>query len=372
MATQEALKRYLALVRKALSDGVLTTQEMQKLQGVGHKMGITPQEHQALMNKVKKEMMARHSSRGGPVMAHQQQKPSISSQARAAQIQTKKAAAGKVAPRPGAKRPPPKGGTKKKPPMMKRGPKKTGTGSKVTHAPTGAKKLDGMLGGGLPMKSNALVLGPPFIGKESFMYQFIMVGLKRGMPVVIITTDKTGSDVKNKLLKFDREFPLYDKKGLVRIVDCYSMTVGMKGSGTGTLYINGVQDVQTLLAEVNKLQKHIKEKFFAHRMVVLSLSKFLQTMGINGTMTFLNGLTSRNKVYNTSCLMEMASGIHPENEVMGIMNSLDGGFEFKMEDQQKYMRLIGLGAIENREWINFESTEQSFDIKAASGYSYIT
>lgn len=368
MATQEALKRYLALVRKAFSDGVLTTQEMQKLQGVGQKMRITPQEHQAIMNKVKKEMMARQASRGGPVMAPQQQMPSISSQARAAQIQTKKAAAGKVAPRPGAKR---QGGAKKKPPMMKRGPKKTGGGGRVTHAPTGAKKLDGMLGGGLPLKSNALVLGPPFIGKESFMYQFIMVGLKRGMPVVILTTDRTGSDVKNKLLKFDKEFPLYDKKGLVRIVDCYSMTVGMKGTGSGTLYINGVQDVQALLAEVNRLQKHIKEKFFGHRMVVLSLSKFLQTLGINGTMNFLNGLTSRNKIYNTASLLDMASGIHPENEVLGIMNSLDGGFEFKMEEQQKYMRIIGLGAIENREWINFDSTETSFDIKAAMGYSYI-
>ena len=242
----------------------------------------------------------------------------------------------------------------------------------MSHAPTGAKKLDGMLGGGMPLKSSAVVIGPPFIGKEAFVNQFLLTGLKRGLPALIISTDKTGSDIKNRLLKFDREFPIYDKKGLVRIVDCYANTVGLKGTGTGTLYVNGVQDYQAVLNEVNKLQKIIKEKFFAHRVVVLSLSKFVQTIGINDTINFLNGLTSRNKVYNAVCLLDMASGVHPPNEIMAIQNSLEGGFEFKMDDDQsKHMRIIGLGDIENREWISYEATETSFDVKAAMGFSYI-
>jgi KaiC/GvpD/RAD55 family RecA-like ATPase len=369
MATQENLRRYYALVRKAFADGVLTAQESNKLMGVGKRMGITSQEHQKIVNKVKQEMMSKHASRGGPVMGpvtgQQRGRPSVSSQARAAQIQTKRAAAGqqKRGGKPAARKPP-----------VKKGPatKKTGGGARVTHAPTGAKKLDGMLGGGMPLKASALVIGPPFIGKESFIYQFIMTGLKRGVPVVIVTTDKTGSDIKNKIVKFDREFPLYDKKGLVRIVDCYSNTVGMKGTGTGTLYVNGIKDHKEVLTQVNKLQKHIKEKFFGHRIVVLSLSKFLQTIGITETMNFLNGLSSRNKVYNASCLLDLASGIHPQNEIMAIQNSIEGALEFKSEDQKKYMRIVGLGDIENREWINYESTEDSFDVKAAMGFSYIT
>ncbi len=374
MATQESLKRYMALVRKAFADGVMTAQETNKLLAVGRKLGISSQEHSAIVKKVKLEMMNSQKARGGPVIGpvtpQQQTRPSVSSQARAAQIQVKKAAAGKKV-APAGRRPP----AAQHRPAMKKAPAKRmptkGAGGKVSHAPTGAKKLDGMLGGGLPLKSSAVVLGPPFVGKEAFIDQFVMQGLKRGLPVIIMTTDKTGSDIKNRMLKFDREFPLYDKKGLVRIIDCYSNTVGMKGTGSGTLYINGIQDFQEVLTQTNKLQKLIKQKFFAHRLVILSLSKFIQTIGINNTMNFLNGLTSRNRVYNGCCLMDVASGIHPENEIMALQNALEGGFEFKLEDQKKYMRIIGLGDIENREWINFESDEHSFDIKAAMGYSFI-
>jgi len=342
MATQDVLNKYKHLIKKALEDGNFTSLEQQKLAGIRAKYKITNAKHNEILKQVKQEMMKR-SSRGGPVTTQGRSSHPIS------------------------KRP-----AQKSVPVIKGPPKKTGTGGKAKKAATGARKLDGILEGGLPLKSTSLINGPPFIGKEVFMYQFILKGLEMGQPVVIVTTEKTASDVKNKIVGVSRDFVTYDKKGLVRMIDCYSNTVGMTGNAPNTLYINGVKNANEILTTVQKLQKHIKEKYYGHRIVILSLTTFIRDLGINNTLQFLNAFTSRTKLFNGIALIDIASGMAPENEITAIVNTLDGGFEFRTDGQNKQLRIIGLGNVENRDWIGFEAEQHSFDIKAAQGYNYIT
>lgn len=342
MADQDTLRKYKHLIKKALEDGNLSTLEQQKLAGIRAKYKISNAQHNAILKQVKQEMMKR-SSRGGPVTAQTRSAHPVSQRAPA-----------------------------KKAPTVKGPPKKTGTGHKATKAPTGARKLDGMLEGGLPLKSTSLVNGPPFVGKEVFMYQFLLKGMELGQPVIIITTEKTASDIKNKIVAVNREFVTYDKKGLVRTVDCYSKTVGMSGNAPNTFYINGVKSANEILTTVQKLQKHIKEKYYGHRVLIASLTPFVRDLGINGTLQFLNAFTSRNKMFNGVALADIASGMIPDNEMTALVNSLEGGFEFRTEGQNKQMRIIGLGNVENRDWIGFDAQPTSFDIKAAQGYQYIT
>ena len=55
--------------------------------------------------------------------------------------------------------------------------------------PTGIKTLDKVLGGGLPVAGNVLLLGDPLCGKKPMMMQFLYEGLKMNIPGIFVLTD---------------------------------------------------------------------------------------------------------------------------------------------------------------------------------------
>src|SRR5438093_3323452 len=61
---------------------------------------------------------------------------------------------------------------------------------KADRVKTGTPRLDDLLYGGIPFNSNVLFVGPAFVGKEIALLNFIAEGLKKGIPVIIITTTK--------------------------------------------------------------------------------------------------------------------------------------------------------------------------------------
>ena len=421
MATQQAITEYRQMVHKALADGTMTNDEMNILVNVRKNLGISYQEHQFILEQVRQEILQMQGYRGGPIQAanssvtlqrtdaekyakkppqqapvqnkppaqapaqqrpavvtpgQQAQRPAgaVHAPAQRTQAPAQRLAGSAQAPaqRPQPQQQPGAPGQKQHiPGIAVRGPPQK-DGHKATKVSTGAKKLDTLIGGGMDLRSNAIVIGPPFIGKETFIYQFIIEGLRAGIPTVLITTEKTTSDLKNKIMANHKDLPLYDQKGLIRVVDCYSNTIGFTGAAPNTVYVNGCANYQEVLKVIDTFQKHVKEKFFTHRVVLLSLSPVIRACGINDTMNFLNGFASKNKFYNAVCLIDMVSGLHPENEIQAVENAVDGTFEFKTEGGKNNIRIKGMGDIPNREWITYDFTGGTFDIKAGMGFQYIT
>ena len=66
----------------------------------------------------------------------------------------------------------------------------------ILHTPLA---VDDLLLGGIPFGSNVLIHGPPFIGKEVMMGQFIGDGLKKGVPCIMVITDKTPKDLRDEM-----------------------------------------------------------------------------------------------------------------------------------------------------------------------------
>src|SRR6266581_157606 len=66
---------------------------------------------------------------------------------------------------------------------------------KADRVKTGTPRLDDLLYGGIPFNSNVLFVGPAFVGKEVALLNFIAEGLKKGIPVIIITTTKLPIDI---------------------------------------------------------------------------------------------------------------------------------------------------------------------------------
>src|SRR5881296_3926423 len=93
---------------------------------------------------------------------------------------------------------------------------------KADRVKTGTPRLDDLLYGGIPFNSNVLFVGPAFVGKEIALLNFIAEGLKKGIPVIIITTTKLPIDIAKDIAPILPTFVEYDQLGLVRWIDCTS------------------------------------------------------------------------------------------------------------------------------------------------------
>src|SRR5438445_1457105 len=91
---------------------------------------------------------------------------------------------------------------------------------KADRVKTGTPRLDDLLYGGIPFNSNVLFVGPAFVGKEVALLNFIAEGLKKGIPVIIITTTKLPIDIARDIAPILPKFVEYDHLGLVRWFVC--------------------------------------------------------------------------------------------------------------------------------------------------------
>src|SRR5881296_2652529 len=77
---------------------------------------------------------------------------------------------------------------------------------KADRVKTGTPRLDDLLYGGIPFNSNILFVGPPFVGKEVVILNFVAEGLKKGIPAILITTSKPPAEVQKEMGPTNRMF----------------------------------------------------------------------------------------------------------------------------------------------------------------------
>ena len=76
----------------------------------------------------------------------------------------------------------------------------------TVRVPTGIKRLDTLLEGGIPAGAAVLVYGPPFLGKEVLARRFILAGLAAGLPSVYVLTNQATEDVRRDLQAADPKY----------------------------------------------------------------------------------------------------------------------------------------------------------------------
>lgn len=256
-------------------------------------------------------------------------------------------------------------------PVQKKMAVKKPSKGKATKARSGGKRLDELLGGGFPFRSCTLVEGPAFIGKDILLTQFIAEGIKYGIPSLVVLTNSTTSKFRKRLVEMDYKLEDREKAGLLAYVDCHSKTVGLKGKNPFAIYLNGVLDLDALLKAMNKFQVGFGERFFYHRVVFESLSSVLRAQGMNRTIEFLNSTSTRSKATKGIALFDLASGIHPQEEINSIEHSMDGSIIMKEEKGKHLLMIKGLSDVKGRDWVQYRFDETGLDITGSFSYSYI-
>ena len=233
---------------------------------------------------------------------------------------------------------------------------------KIEKVKTGTGRLDDLLMGGLPFGTNVLVYGPPFMGKEVLVNNFVFEGLAKGIPVVWVVTDKTPHEIRDEMKFVKSGFEEYEKLGLVTFVDSYSRSMGDTSNDANVIYVDAPTDFQGIHNGVEEATKRALEKHKYYRFVFRSISTMIAYLDSATAFRFLNPIAGRRKRDKAVSMYLIEKGMHGDQEIQMVGSLMDGMVDFKVENLNTFLCVKGIGDVQSRAWIRYTSTKSAVNI----------
>lgn len=188
----------------------------------------------------------------------------------------------------------------------------------------GDKKLDIFLEGGLLIRSNNLLLGPPGDEKLLFSLQFIEEGLKKGEPAVIITADDLPKDIEKKALSYKWNLENKRNTNLLTFIDCYSWTLG-KGieEDRKDILIQGPNALNDLSLAISQTVSSLSRPEKPIRICFNSLSTFLLYNPKESIFKFIQITGARLKTMGATSIFLLEEGMHDKKTATTIKHLMD-------------------------------------------------
>src|SRR5881396_2282693 len=231
---------------------------------------------------------------------------------------------------------------------------------KADRVKTGTPRLDDLLYGGIPFNSNVLFVGPAFVGKEVALLNFIAEGLKKGIPVIIITTTKLPIDVAKDIAPVLPTFVEYDQLGLVRWIECTSpMASGKPVKEKNVWRVNGPTDFDNIYQVVNQLDEEFKKKYPYFRLAYLTLSSSITQADEREAMSFVQRLVNRLRQTKAVSAIALERGMHTDQTLEALEHMVDGAIHFKSDKQKTALQVVGLGEVQTHDWVPYKFTNKA-------------
>jgi len=227
---------------------------------------------------------------------------------------------------------------------------------------SGSPRLDDLLMGGLPIGSNIMIHGPPFIGKEVMTNTFAVEGLRKGIPVIMVLTDRTSKIVREEMKYIVSGYEEYEKLGLVKYVDTYSRAMGDDAKDIYTTYIDEPNDHEKLGEIVENIAREFKEKHDYYRVVFRSVSTLIAYSDPNSAFRFLSPLCGRRKKDDAVSLFIVEKGMHSEPEIQMLGSIMDGMIDFKVDQLKTFFAIKGISDVQSRAYIKYTATKSALTI----------
>ena len=231
-------------------------------------------------------------------------------------------------------------------------------------AKTGAARLDDLLFGGLPLGANVLLTGPPFIGKEVLVERFIVEGITKGIPAVLILSDASPAEMRASLAAHVPSVEEYERLGLLKYIDVYSIPMGVEQEedNENIAYLKEATAYQDIIAAMDKFTKALRKDHDYFRVIVVSISTFITYSDVKATYGFLQKLTGRLKRTNSVSLFPIDEGMHTQTDIQMLGHVMDGSFQFKAENLKTYISIQGVCDTQSRDWIQYQYTKKGLNI----------
>jgi len=236
----------------------------------------------------------------------------------------------------------------------------------VAKAKTGNARFDDLLLGGIPFGSNVLIHGPPFVGKEMMMAQFVAEGLKKGVPAIWVITDKTARDTRTDMDSVLSGYEEYERRGLVRYVDAYSKSMGEVTDDPYTSYIDEPTDHDMIMEATEKIAKEFKEKHKYYRLAFRSLSTLIAYSDPTTAFRFLSPFCGRRKRDGAVSMYSIEKGVHGEQEIQMLGSIMDGMVDFKLDQLKNFFSVQGVCDVQSRSYIRYTVGKHGLSIGSFS------
>jgi KaiC/GvpD/RAD55 family RecA-like ATPase len=231
---------------------------------------------------------------------------------------------------------------------------------------TGTPRLDDLLLGGIPFGSNTTVYGPAHVGKEVIVNAFMAEGLRKGVPILWVLTDKMAADIREEMRFVLPGYEEYEKLGLVKYIDAYSKSMGAETNDANTSYVNDLTDFAATAKAVDAVATEFKKKHPYYRLAFRSVSTLIAYLDPTTTFKFLQPFVGRRKRDKAVALYVIEKGMHEEKEIEMLSSMMDGTFEFKVEQLRSFMAVRGVCDVQSRAYIKYTHTRSSVSIGSFS------
>lgn len=234
--------------------------------------------------------------------------------------------------------------------------------ARLRRLPTGVRRLDQLLGGGIPAGSAVLVYGPPFLGKEALAHRFVQHAVEAGVPAICVLTNTATADVRNELAQGSPGYVEGEARHLARFVDTYSRSIGAEDGWPDAQYLDGALDLNGISLAVNKAQAGVIGEHDAHALVLDSISTLVAYSNAGTAFRFLQTLIGRTRRVGATSLFLMDHGMHAEADVQMFKHLMSGVIEVRDANGKSQMRVEGLGAPVGVGWVDYKFDANGFEV----------
>ena len=229
----------------------------------------------------------------------------------------------------------------------------------------GNARLDELVGGGLPVGSSLLVVGPAFCGKEAIPLGFLVAGLARGEPAIIVTTVKSPAEVVEELTFMMSAAAKGKVKTLMRFVDC-------SGKGArGEVPREHIVDIASP-ADFTRIREAIgahfkaleKEGHASFRFAYLPLTESWRLGEPNVARTFVQQMVAAVRRQQGGAVWVAESGIHSADEIESLAGMMQGVVRCQEERDGHAMRVQGVPGTKPHQWVRYRHTPKGIELGA--------
>lgn len=229
----------------------------------------------------------------------------------------------------------------------------------------GNARLDELVGGGLPVGSSLLVVGPAFCGKEAIPLGFLVAGLARGEPAIVVTTVKSPAEVVEELTFMLSGAAKGKVKTLMRFVDCSGKAARGEVPREHIVDIASPADFTKIREAIGAHFKALeKEGHPSFRFAYLPLTESWRLGEPNVARTFVQQMVAAVRRQAGGAVWVAESGIHSADEIESLAGMMQGVVRCQEERDGHAMRVQGLPGTKPHQWVRYRHSPKGIELGA--------